>query len=154
MRKSKLKNARIGFSSLVDSMLQSLWFLFAHSQTLYMAIVLYTPSLALNVGKCQFIYLPFNVNHVHTVPVTGLNKWISVFVVGIVCTCYTTIVSADILQQALEYMHVTTQFIKFFTTFSSSNQSDLHPHKVNIKNPQSFSRAVSKQWCGLMYSKS
>lgn len=39
---------------------------------LYMAIVLYTPCLALSV-------------------VTGFNKWISVLLVGIVCTFYTTI---------------------------------------------------------------
>ncbi|XP_064648287.1 sodium-coupled monocarboxylate transporter 1-like [Lineus longissimus] len=45
---------------------------FILQMTLYMAIVLYAPSLALN-------------------QVTGLNIWISVFSVGLVCTFYTTL---------------------------------------------------------------
>ncbi|CAD5126563.1 DgyrCDS14658 [Dimorphilus gyrociliatus] len=46
--------------------------IFSVQMILYMAIVLYAPSLALN-------------------QVTGLNTWISVFAVGVVCTFYTTI---------------------------------------------------------------
>ncbi len=48
----------------------------SHYQVVYMALVLYAPALALS-------------------QVTGLNVWISVISIGVICTMYTTVVGGN-----------------------------------------------------------
>ena len=82
-----------------------------------MAIVLYAPSLALNAGNCTrniylYMYSSTCVCEINIycytyvcATVTGINVWISVFSVGVVCTFYTTLVSATKHCKHLIIMH-------------------------------------------------
>ncbi|GFT42889.1 hypothetical protein TNCV_3751791 [Trichonephila clavipes] len=75
---------------------------------LYMAIILYAPALALNV-------------------VTGLSKWSSVYLIGFVCTFYSTLVSI-IIEIILPVLFI------YVLCFSDKIVHSERKRKVNRKN--------------------
>ncbi|CAF4095031.1 unnamed protein product [Rotaria magnacalcarata] len=65
-------------------------FAFSFFMLIYMAIVLYAPALALSQSKL-FIQYQIRKRQIVTILATGLNIWISVVSIGVICTFYSSV---------------------------------------------------------------
>ncbi|CAF2107505.1 unnamed protein product [Rotaria magnacalcarata] len=94
-------------------------FAFSFFMLIYMAIVLYAPALALSQSKL-FIQYQIRKRQIVTILATGLNIWISVVSIGVICTFYSSVggmkavIWTDVLQAVVILVGLLAAIIQGF----------------------------------------
>ncbi|CAF4916343.1 unnamed protein product, partial [Rotaria magnacalcarata] len=94
-------------------------FAFSFFMLIYMAIVLYAPALALSQSKLIIQY-QIRKRQIVTILATGLNIWISVVSIGVICTFYSSVggmkavIWTDVLQAVVILVGLLAAIIQGF----------------------------------------